>query len=172
MSELSSDEAFTEFVAAHGARLVRSAELMCGDRARAEDLVQTALEKTYVRWRRLDHAEDAHAYVYRAVLNGHRDWWRRRRGREMSTDQPPERGIDDVTSQLVTRDSVLRALGSLTVRERSVIVLRYYESRSENEIADILRIEPGTVKSTASRALGKLRKHPGLVDSMLTEEHA
>ncbi len=172
MSELSSDEAFTEFVAAHGARLVRSAELMCGDRGRAEDLVQTALEKTYVRWRKIDHAEDAYAYVYRAVLNGHRDWWRQLRGRETSTDTPPERAFNDRTSHLVSRDSVLRALATLTNRERSVVVLRYYDGQSEREIADILRIAPGTVKSTAARALGKLRQHPGLVENVLTEEKA
>ena len=83
MAKTPGDEEFIAFVAAHADRLVRTAELMCGDRGRAEDLVQSALERTYLRWHKVDH-EDPYGCVYRAVVNGNRDWWRRSRGREHS----------------------------------------------------------------------------------------
>jgi RNA polymerase sigma factor (sigma-70 family) len=92
------------------------------------------------------------------VVNAHRDVWRRNRGREHLVPDTPERSTaPDVTDCIVDRDSVVRALRALTVRERRVVVLRYLYDLSEAETAAELGMRVGTVKSTTHRAIGKLR---------------
>lgn len=154
------DADFTAFVAAQGGRLLRLAELICGDPHRAADLTQTALERAYLRWHRI-RADDPLAYVRRIIVNSYRDWWRLRRGREWSTDAVPEREQPwDVADRHAQQDLVRTALRTLTRRERQVVVLRYYADLSEAAIAAELRIAPGTVKSCLSRALRRLRALP------------
>jgi RNA polymerase sigma-70 factor (sigma-E family) len=154
------DADFTEFVAANSTRLLRLAELLTGDAHRAADLTQAALERAYLRWRRIE-SDDPLAYVRRIVINQYRDWWRLRRGREWSTDRPPEGAVPyDFADRHAQRAMVLGALATLTLRERQVVVLRYYADLAEADIARELRIANGTVKSTLSRALGKLRVLP------------
>ncbi|WP_344658995.1 SigE family RNA polymerase sigma factor [Catenulispora subtropica] len=153
------DDDFAAFVAAHGSRLVRLAELMCGDPHRAADLTQTALERAYLRWQRIE-ADDPLAYVRRIIVNSYRDWWRRR-GREWSTDAVPDRPVPwDVADRHAEQARVRTALASLTRRERQVVVLRYYADLSEAAIAAELGIAPGTVKSCLSRALTRMRAMP------------
>jgi RNA polymerase sigma-70 factor (sigma-E family) len=152
------DEEFTRFVEGTANRLLHAADLLTGDRARAEDLVQNALARTYSHWSsvRRGHPE---AYVRRAVLNGYLDWWRRVRPRELPLpDGDPGAASGDHAADVVRRDAVQRALAGLTRRERAVIVLRYWFDLSEAQIAEELHIAPGTVKSTASRALARLRE--------------
>lgn len=155
---------FTEFVHAASGQLLHAAWLLTGDRHRAEDLVQTALARTYVAWSRV-RREDATAYARRVLVNLHTDWWRRRPWRERPTDQLPEHpGRDDGQARTDQRDALVRALARLGRRERAIVVLRYYVDLGESEVADLLGITPGGVKSAASRALAKLR-----VSDQLTE---
>ena len=148
---------FAGFVAGRHARMVRVAELLCGDRSRAEDLAQDGFARAYAAWGRI-RAHDPEAYVRRCIVNAHTDWWRRRSWREQPFAlMPEEPAISDESAAVAEREIVLRALARLTQRERLVLVLRFYVDLSELEIAAQLKIAPGTVKSAASRALGKLR---------------
>lgn len=148
---------FSAFVANSQAKMVRLAELLTGDRGRAEDLAQHGFAQAYAAWRRIRTGEPD-AYVRRCIVNAHTDWWRRRTWREQSFALLPEQpAITDAMAAFATRDVVLRALARLTMRERLVLVFRFYLDMSELEIARELKIAPGTVKSAASRALAKLR---------------
>lgn len=157
---------FADFVGMAATRLLRTAELLTGDRHQAEDLVQAALEKAYLRWHRI-HADDPYGYVRRTLVNTHNDWWRRKPWRERTTDELPEQASADSTEDHAKRDAVFRALATLTRRERTVVVLRFYEDLSEQATADALGIAVGTVKSTAARAFAKLRITPDITEVRL-----
>lgn len=149
---------FDSFVDAFSPRLLRAAVLLTGDHGRAEDLVQDALARAFLRWDCIVN-EDPMAYVRRSMLNGYVDWWRRRPWREQPVAVLPEHSGPsiDATDSHATTDALLRALDGLTRRERAVVVLRYFDDLSESQIAEALSIAPGTVKSACSRALAKLR---------------
>ncbi len=153
------DASFSAFVAQRSRHLLHAAHLLTGDRHRAEDLLQTALARAYLRWDRIDEPE---GYVRRAMVNAHTDWWRRKPWREQPTEVLPETAGPDETAAYDVRAQVLSALATLSPRQRAVVVLRYYEGLSEAEIAGVLGCSPGTVKSAASRAMVALRRHPGL----------
>jgi RNA polymerase sigma-70 factor (sigma-E family) len=156
---------FTAFVAANHARLLHIADLITGDCGRAEDLLQTVLTRTYLRWSKV-RQDSPLGYVRAGLANARTDWWRRGWHRERPIEALPDtHAAPDHSGQVVGRDAVQRALALLTQRERAVIVLRFYEDLSEVEIAGTLRIAPGTVKSTCSRALTKLRVSPELNDA-------
>lgn len=153
------DAQFREFVADSQHRLVRFAELLVGDKGRAEDLVQEAYVAAYVAWPRIKEGAPE-AYVRRCVINGRTNWWRRRSSRELPVDHIIEwqqSATPDETAGVDQRLLVLAALARLTPRERTVVALRYYVGRSEAEIASEIGVAVGTVKSTASRAVAKLR---------------
>lgn len=156
------NEAFAGFVRATQRRVVHFAELLTHDRGRAEDLAQHAYSKAYASWGKLA-AGDPEAYVRRCIVNAHTDWWRRRSWIERPSSAVPE-SVDasDPARELGERDAVLHALAKLTERERAVIALRYYLDMTETQIAAELGLRAGTVKSTASRALSKLRKDADL----------
>ena len=151
------DEAFSAFVAARSRHLLQAAHLLTGDRHRAEDLLQTALTRAYLRWDRIVD-EDPEGYVRRTMVNAHIDWWRRKPWREESTAELPEVVVADAAPTTDVRSALLAALAGLSRRQRAVMVLRYYEDLSEAEIARTLGCSPGTVKSAASRAVAKLRE--------------
>lgn len=153
------DDAFGAFVSARSRHLLQTAHLLTGNRHRAEDLLQTALTRTYLKWDRID---DPEGYVRRTMANAHIDWWRRSPWREESRAELPEVAGPDASASYEVRDAVLQALARLTRRQRAVVVLRYYEDLSEAEIASALGCSPGTVKSAASRAMARLRDDPGL----------
>lgn len=155
-------EAFREYVAGRSAALLRTAYLLTGDRSDAEDLLQTALAKTYLAWGRIRNAGAVDSYVRRAMVNTRTSLWRARRVDEYPTGELPERAGRDVTADLDLHDALWRALGRLSRRQRAAVVLRYYEDLSEAETADALGVAVGTVKSTVSRALGRLREDAGL----------
>lgn len=155
------EEEFADFVAANQGRLLHLADLLIGDRPSAEDLLQTVLIRTYLRWAKV-RQENPLGYVRAALSNARTDRWRRGGDRERAVATPPESALDDHAAQVVGRHAVQRSLAALTVRERAVVVLRYYEDLSEAEIARTLGIAPGTVKSTCARALSKLRISPDL----------
>lgn len=148
---------FTDFVVGCQGKMVRLAELLTGDRGRAEDLAQDGFAKAYAAWNRIREGDPA-AYVRRCIINASTDWWRRRFRYEQPMPQVPEDFVQvDLAAASASRDLVLRALAKLTSRERAVLALRFYLDLSELQIAQELGISPGTVKSAASRALAKLR---------------
>ena len=146
-------EGFAEFVVARQAALLRTAYLLTGHAQDAEDLVQTTLVKVVPQWRRI--RDNPEPYVRRVLVNENVSRWRRRRWREHSTDELPETlaAEPDVVELMAVRD----ALATLALRQRAVLVLRYYEGLSEAEIAEQLSISPGTVKSQARDGLARLR---------------
>ncbi|MEV7332256.1 SigE family RNA polymerase sigma factor [Micromonospora sp. NPDC093244] len=149
------DAEFVEFAQAATARLVHAAFLMTGDHHRAEDAAQTALVRTYASWSRI-RDDDAYGYARRILVNHLVDGWRRPL-REYPTEQVPEQRRDDVADEVVTRRWLTASLGALSPRERAIVVLRYYFDLPEAQVARELAISVGTVKSTSSRALEKLR---------------
>ena len=156
------DDAYVAFVALHSPRLLRSALLLTGRPEAAEDLVQTALLRLYRHWPRVREG-DPLAYVRRSMVNARRDWWRRRSWSEQPVGSVPETAAPgDAPAAHATRDAVARALAPLSRRERTILVLRYCDDLSERDVATLLGISEGTVKSTASRALAKVRLSPHL----------
>ena len=151
------DPAFREYVASRGAALLRMALLLTHNLADAEDLVQVALAKTYQAWDRIEDRGAVDGYVRRAMVNTHISWWRRRRVEEYPTDDIPERAVADHAGDSELQDALRRAIERLPRRMRAAVVLRYYEDMTEAEIANVLGVSQGTVKSTVSRAVAKLR---------------
>ena len=152
------DEAgFRAFVEANGATLLHAARLLTGDHHRGEDLVQTALTKVYLKWGRIDAPLP---YARRALVNAHIDQTRRRWWGERPTEILPEPAGDTRPDDAATsdsRDELRRILTALAPKERAVVVLRYYCDLSEQDTAATLGLPVGTVKSTCSRALARLR---------------
>jgi RNA polymerase sigma-70 factor (sigma-E family) len=148
---------FESWLVAREPSLHRLAHLLAGDPHTAQDLVQTTLAKLYLAWPRLRDRDQVDAYARKILVNEHRSRWRSAwRRREVVTETVPETAstprLDDGT-----RDAVWALVRSLPPRQRAVVVLRYYEDLSEAQIAAVLGISPGTVKSQASRALASLR---------------
>jgi RNA polymerase sigma-70 factor (sigma-E family) len=153
-----SHDEFQEFVAARRTTLLRAAMMLTGDRADAEDLLQAALAKTYLAWDRINERAALEGYVRRVMVNINISWWRRRRLEEYPTDDLPELPVADHARGSDLRDVVVRLLGRLSTRQRAAVVLRYYEDLTETEIAETLGVSVGTVKSTVSRAMARLRE--------------
>lgn len=160
-------DAFCEYVAVRRSALLRTAILLTGNSADAEDLLQSALTKTYVAWGRINDPAAVDGYVRRALVNTHISWWRRRRVDEYPSAELPDTRVEDPTGVSELRDLMSRALLRLPARQRAAVVLRYYADMSEPEIADTLGISVGTVKSTVSRGVAKLRADPALFDGEL-----
>jgi RNA polymerase sigma-70 factor (sigma-E family) len=152
------EDEFREFVAARSAALLRSAYLLAGDWATAEDLLQTALTKTYLAWKRLGEIEAVEPYARRVLVNTATSWWRRRWHGERPTEFLPERAVADATEEQLDRDLLWKHVKALPARQRAVLVLRFYEDMSEAQTAELLSISAGTVKSQTSRAIGTLRQ--------------
>lgn len=152
-------EGFREFVAARSAALVRSAWLLTGDEADAQDLVQTALAKTWSRWSRVVRKDAPEAYVRRVMLSTFLTWRRRRWRSEVSVAAVPERANPvDVFADADLRRLVQVALCGLPPRQRAVVVLRFFDDLTEAQTAQMLGCSVGTVKSQAAKALAKLRE--------------
>lgn len=162
MAGMDIDEDFTVFVRSRQRALVRAAYLVCGDHHAAADLVQGALTKAACRWEQLRDGSPE-AYVRRIVYRDAISRWRKLR-REQSYDvQTPElqqlagAAARDLAQEWVSGADVRAAVKDLPPRQRAILVLRYYEDLSEAQIADVLEISPGTVKSQAHSALRNLR---------------
>jgi len=145
---------FHEFVVARTPALSRTAYLLTGDHHLAEDLVQASLFKAAKAWHRIEG--DPEPYVRRILYTENVSWWRRRKqAREFPVAEHAERAgaayDDDLRMTLET------ALSQLTAKQRSVLVLRYYEDLTEVQTAAVLGIGVGTVKSMTRQALGRLR---------------
>lgn len=150
---ITDDEAgFAEFVAARQVALSRTAYLLTGDHHLAQDLVQAALMEAAKHWRRIHTSPEA--YVRRAMYHQNISWWRRRRVAESAL------GGHDGAAPAVDSDLRLtldQALARLTPKQRTVLVLRYYEDLTEVETARALSLSTSTVKSTNRQALARLR---------------
>ncbi|WP_338897280.1 SigE family RNA polymerase sigma factor [Streptomyces sp. TG1A-60] len=156
---------FSAYVKARQPVLLRTARSLTANPCDAEDLLQTALAKTYVAWERIEDHRALDGYVRRALLNTRTSQWRKRKVDEFACDELPEpQGgqATDPAEQQALHDAMWRAIMKLPARQRAMVVLRYYEDLSEVQTAEILGVSVGTVKSAVSRALGKLREDPEL----------
>ncbi|MFD6342560.1 SigE family RNA polymerase sigma factor [Streptomyces sp. NPDC060131] len=156
---------FSSYVRARGPVLLRTARSLTSNPCDAEDLLQTALTKTYVAWERIEDHRALDGYVRRALLNTRTSQWRKRKVDEFACEELPEpagQPEPDPAERQVLHDAMWRAVMRLPGRQRAMVVLRYYEDLSEAQTAEVLGVSIGTVKSAVSRALGKLREDPEL----------
>ncbi|MBV9292030.1 MAG: SigE family RNA polymerase sigma factor [Frankiales bacterium] len=152
---------FADFVAARGQALQRTAYLLTGDWAAAEDLLQSALARAYPRWERIER-DNPEAYLRRILVNTWSSWWRRKWRGERPTEELPESTGPDPYVDADRRDAVRQALARLPHKQRAVVVLRFHEDMTETQVAELLGISVGTVKSQTAKALGKLRSDTAL----------
>ena len=160
-------EGFAQFVEARQRALQRTAWLLTGDWAVAEDLVQTALVRSWPRWERIRRRDDPEIYVRRAMLNTWSSWRRRRWWGERPSEAVPDaQAAGDMAAEVTVRIAVQSVLRSLTARQRAVIVLRIFDDLSEAQVAHVLDCAIGTVKSTMAQAAARLREDPRLAGLM------
>jgi len=144
---------FATFVRERHTALLRFAHVLAGDRHVAEDLVQDALERSGLSWRRIRRQDDPEGYVRRTIVNRYLNRTRALR-RERLVAEPPDPSVADHEP---VDDEAWRLLATLPRQQRAVLVLRFYLDLSDAQIADTLGCSVGTVKSNASRAMAKLR---------------
>ncbi|MCX5233394.1 SigE family RNA polymerase sigma factor [Streptomyces sp. NBC_00233] len=157
---------FAEFVAGAWPRLVRTAHMLTGDFHEAEDLVQTTLAKVYGRWKHIPQ-DDVDVYVRRALVNNNVSRVRKRRVIHLLTPflpEPMHQAHAGHVEAVEHRAAILQALSALPARQRTVIVLRYFEDLSDPEIAAALNCSLGTIKTHARRGLTALRAHPAFTE--------
>ncbi|TJZ53087.1 SigE family RNA polymerase sigma factor [Streptomyces piniterrae] len=153
------EAAFTAYVQERRASLYATAYHLTGDRYEAEDLLQSALFSTFRAWDRISDKAALGGYLRRTMTNLHISAWRRRKLNEYPTEELPETAGDvDAMRGTELRAVLWQALVRLPETQRTMLVLRYYEGRTDPEIADILNISVGTVKSSIWRALRRLRE--------------
>ncbi|MEU1347313.1 SigE family RNA polymerase sigma factor [Streptomyces sp. NPDC005775] len=153
------EAAFTAYVRERRASLYATAYHLTGDRFEAEDLLQSALFSTYRAWDRISDKAAVGGYMRRTMTNLHISAWRRRKLNEYPTEELPETAGDtDAMRGTELRAVLWQALARLPETQRTMLVLRYYEGRTDPEIASILDISVGTVKSSIWRSLRRLRE--------------
>ncbi|NRQ30765.1 SigE family RNA polymerase sigma factor [Nonomuraea sp. NN258] len=153
------DADFRQFVVDRSGALFRTAYLLTGDRHAAEDLVQSALAKTAAKWRGLRDPAAVEGYVRRVMYHEQVSWWRRRsRVAEVSTGRLPDPAGDGHADAADLRMVMRAALARLTPRQRTMLVLRYFEDLSETEIARLLGIRVGSVRSQIYRSPERLKR--------------
>jgi RNA polymerase sigma-70 factor (sigma-E family) len=161
---------FAQFVEAREQALQRTAWLLTGDWALAQDLVQTALARSWPRWERINRRDNPEVYVRRVMVNTWITWSRRRwRGEKASPVVADVAAGGDMAAEVANRMALRDALAMLNSRQRAVLVLRVYDDLPEAQVAAMLNCSVGTVKSTMSRALARLREEPRLAGLMERE---
>jgi RNA polymerase sigma-70 factor (sigma-E family) len=174
-------DSFEQFVEGSSSRLLTLAMLLTGhNRADAEDLLQTVLERAYRRWRRICRAGDPAPYVRRMLVNASADRMRllrRRPERPLASQhgsaglpEPAQTAASDQAAVIADKDLLWRALAQLPAGQRAVLVLRYYEDLSEAQTAAVLGCSIGSVKTQASRALSKMRGIVGQQEGVVDDE--
>ncbi|MFJ2831689.1 SigE family RNA polymerase sigma factor [Streptomyces sp. NPDC087263] len=154
-----SEAEFTAYVQERRASLYATAYHLTGDRFEAEDLLQSALFSTYRAWERISDKAAVGGYLRRTMTNLHISAWRRRKLNEYPTEELPETAGDtDAMRGTELRAVLWQALARLPELQRTMLVLRYYEGRTDPEIAEILDISVGTVKSSIWRSLRRMRE--------------
>ncbi|WP_063771860.1 SigE family RNA polymerase sigma factor [Kitasatospora mediocidica] len=147
---------FPDFVASRGRQLLRTAFLLTGgDAYLAEDLVQEALGRIFVKWHKIERLENPSGYAQTVLVNTFLSHRRRRSASERVTAEFPDVAVDDPDPAL--RLTLLRALGELAAKDRAVLVLRFWEDRSVEETAAALRLSSAAVRTRSSRALARMR---------------
>jgi RNA polymerase sigma-70 factor (sigma-E family) len=146
---------FEEFVSREQPALLRLAVLLAGDRGHAEDLVQTALLKTYRHWGRITRRGEPTAYVRRVLITTHTSWRRRLSTTEQVVETLPDRA--DPAVQRDDDEELRAALRSLPPRMRTAVVLRYYSDLSELQTAQLMGCSESTVNTQTARGLARLR---------------
>lgn len=154
---MADNDDFRDFVIAQSRDLLRFAWMLTGDGAKAEDLLQASLAKTWPHWARISESGSPDRYLRKVMTNTAIAWGRRRWRFEVPTSVLPEIRARDETALTDDRELLRWALAQLPRRQRAVVVLRYYDGYSELEAAEILNCSVGTIKSQSSRALEKLR---------------
>ncbi|MGW5346978.1 SigE family RNA polymerase sigma factor [Streptomyces sp. HUAS TT3] len=158
-----SEAEFTAYVRERRAALYATAFHLTGDRYEAEDLLQSALFSTYRAWDRISDKAAVGGYLRRTMTNLHISAWRRRKLNEYPTEELPETATDaDAMRGTELRAVLWQALARIPEPQRTMLVLRYYEGRTDPEIAEILGISVGTVKSSIWRSLRRLRDDEAL----------
>jgi RNA polymerase sigma-70 factor (sigma-E family) len=160
------DQAITELYRLHYTKLVRLALLIVGEVPAAEDVVQDAYVSVYRSWTKLRNTDSAAAFLRAAVVNKARSVLRHRAVVDRNTPQAPQTAPSAEHEALVLlgRSTLVAALSKLSPGQRQVIVLRYYEGLSEAEIAEVLGIRKGSVKSHAARGVATLRAELSGID--------
>lgn len=148
---------FEEYVRARQDALLRSARRLVPDPVDAQDLVQTALVRTYPRWEGIADKALADAYMRRVMINTRTEWWRSRRLEEVPTGDLPDATVDDGAEQRADREMLRDVMRVLAPKQRQVVMMRHYGQLSTEETARALGMSTGTVKSTLHRALARLR---------------
>jgi RNA polymerase sigma-70 factor (sigma-E family) len=154
---------FREFVVARSPALLRTAWMLTGDQAAAEDLLQTALARTWPHWARIADGQPD-AYVRKVMVRTNANWRARRWNQEIPTadsdlrSQRHQAPDGDDPARLDDRLILLKALAMLPVRQRQVVVLRYFDDLSAGAVADVMGCSTGTVKSQSAKGLAKLRQ--------------
>ena len=150
---------FEEFAAARLPAVLKFAAVLTGDRGLAEDVVQEVLIRANARWEAIAGLDRPEAYVHKMIVNEYLSW-RRRSWRLVLSGAGTDltgRSVPDPAAGYAERDAIFAELAKLPLRQRAVLVLRYYEGLSDQEIAEVLGCRPGTVRGYASRALAALR---------------
>jgi RNA polymerase sigma-70 factor (sigma-E family) len=160
-SEAAREMTVAELAAADGLALLRFAYLLCGDRHLAEDLLQDVLAAMHRRFPEDLPLDDPAAYARRALVNTNISRARRMSAAEIAVDAIPDAPVTDV-DLAAQRDGLWQALRRLPVRQRTVLVLRFYADMADPDIAAALGARRGTVRSLASRAIAALRDDPAL----------
>ena len=157
-------DGFDLFMAERWPRLVRSAYLLTGDRHDAEDLAQAALVKIFSSWNRVRRADNVDAYVQRVLINCNTTRFRKRRVRENPVGDVPDglHLVSDHADEFGERSRFMKALAALSPRQRTVVVLRFYEDLTEAQTAAAMGCTVGTVKSQTAKALARLRDRADL----------
>lgn len=153
---------FNHFVTSRGGKLWRAAWYLTGDRHKAEDLVQTALAKAYGRYASLNDDEQFEAYLRTTMYRTYLQWWRRRWNGELPSGEVPDQA--GASSPSSARLDLARALAELPKMQRAVLVLRFYEDRSVADVAALLGISEGSVKTHSSRGRAALRRSTHLTE--------
>jgi RNA polymerase sigma-70 factor (sigma-E family) len=167
LTTVEAERSFDEFVAGRGRALARTAYLLTGDHHLAEDLLQTALLQTARHWDRIHGSPEA--YARRILYHQNISWWRRRKWHEsplLDHDSPAPAADPDL------RLTLEGALRRLTVRQRTVLVLRYFEDLTEVQTAAELGITVGAIKSINRQALGRLRTLAPELADLIGSDHA
>jgi RNA polymerase sigma-70 factor (sigma-E family) len=160
-------DGFAEFVVSRERALQRTAWLLTGDWALAQDLVQTALVRSWPRWERIRRRDNPEIYVRKVMVNTWLTWTRRRwRGEQACAHVPDNAAPGDLATETAIRVAVRQALATLTPRQRAVLVMRIFDDMSEADVGQALNLAVGTVKSTTAQALAKLRRDPQLAGLM------
>jgi RNA polymerase sigma-70 factor (sigma-E family) len=176
---MADDRAVTDlesFLAERGEPLLRTAVLLAGTREAGEDLLQAGLERMLRHWSAI--VGDPEGYLRRTLYNLAADGWRRQRawrGRLRLLQNETATAVTDGTTEVDTRDALIRLLVQLPPRQRAVIVARYWEQLTETETAEVLGCSVGSVKASASRGMHRLRELNGTApgaENDLTEEKA